>query len=57
MDAAFTLLFVIEAIIKILAFGFINTSLKGNVKPYLFVGWNILDLFVVITSMVDFLSF
>ena len=53
LDQIFTFLFLLEAIIKILAFGFISTSLKGK-QAYLFNGWNILDLFVLTSSIIEF---
>lgn len=52
IDIVFTVMFVIEALIKIITLGFISTSLRG-VQPYLFVGWNIIDLIVVTTSVID----
>jgi hypothetical protein len=53
VDSIFTFLFLTEAIIKILTFGLFTTSLK-NQQAYLSVGWNILDLFVVTASLIDF---
>jgi hypothetical protein len=53
IDSVFTFIFAFEALIKIIAFGFINTSLKDQ-KPYLGVGWNILDILVVLTALLDF---
>lgn len=49
IDILFTGVFLIEATIKIIAFGFIID--KGS---YLRESWNILDFFIVITSIMDF---
>lgn len=53
IDASLTFSFFIEALIKIFAFGFMFSSLRG-VNAYLRSGWNILDLIVVTTSVIDF---
>jgi len=55
VDTAFTMLFLAEAIVKIIAFGFICTSLKKPQQPYLFVAWNVLDFLVVVASVADFI--
>jgi len=53
VDTIFTFLFLLEALIKIFALGLFSTSLK-NQQPYMFTGWNVLDLFVVVASLIDF---
>ena len=50
-----TWIFVIEALLKIIAMDFIWPS-ESNQTPYLGTGWNILDLIIVITSVVDILT-
>jgi hypothetical protein len=41
-----------EAIVKIIALGFLNTSLKGvGMRAYLKNVWNAIDFFVLITSI------
>lgn len=52
IDFVFTFLFAIEALIKIIALGFISTSIPAN--AYIMNGWNILDFIVVSASLVDF---
>jgi hypothetical protein len=52
VDLCFTVLFFIEAMIKIIAKGFLYNSL-GPVSPYLNSYWNMLDAFVVTASLVD----
>ena len=52
VDITFTCLFTIEALIKIIAKGFISNRL-GPVIPYLRNSWNLLDFFVVAASLVD----
>jgi len=54
IDSIFTVLFLIEALIKIVALGFFYNHLHP-VKPYFFNGWNVLDFLVVVASSVDFL--
>ena len=53
IDFVFTFLFLIEAIIKIIALGFFYSSIPAN--AYIMSGWNILDFIVVTASMVDFI--
>ena len=50
----FTLCFLTEASIKIIAKGLIYNNL-GNIKPYLDSGWNRVDAFVVFISCLDLL--
>lgn len=52
IDSIFTFLFLLEAVLKIIATGFIKSSIDR--KPYLCNGWNILDFIVVIASLIDF---
>ena len=53
-DIFFTLIFVLEAIIKILALGFYRTSLRGKrYKAYIKDPWNILDFFLVFVQLID----
>ena len=53
IDGVFTFLFLLEALLKIIAMGFIHNHNEEE-KAYLCVGWNILDFLVVIASLVDF---
>lgn len=53
IDGVFTFLFLLEAMLKIIAMGFIHNHNKEE-RAYLCVGWNILDFLVVIASMIDF---
>jgi hypothetical protein len=56
IDAVFTIVFLIEAIIKIIALGFFKNHLNNeNAKPYITNAWNILDFAVVCASMTDFI--
>jgi hypothetical protein len=50
LDVIVTLVFFIEAIVKIIALGFVETSLKG-MRAYLKNGWNIIDFLVLITTV------
>lgn len=52
MDIITTAFFVLEALIKIIAKGFLWGSLK-NVKPYMSSYWNALDLLVVAASVLN----
>jgi hypothetical protein len=57
LDNCFTILFTIEAVIKIIAMGFLfnNQTLKDRkIEPYIRNAWNILDLIVVAASLLDF---
>lgn len=47
-----TVLFVIEALTKIIAKGLFFNNL-GQIEPYLANGWNCIDIFVVTVSVVD----
>jgi voltage-dependent calcium channel L type alpha-1D len=53
LDYVFTFLFLIEAVLKIVALGFIHNSFPG-ISPYILNAWNALDFFVVVSSLVDF---
>lgn len=46
MDFVFTIVFTIEAIMKIIALGFFHNKIPG-ISPYILNGWNILDFFIV----------
>jgi hypothetical protein len=48
-DAVFAVLFVGEALLKATAFGFLG----ANEHSYLRRGWNVLDLIVAVTSVID----
>ena len=52
INVVFTLCFICEASIKIIAKGLISNNL-GEIKPYLDSGWNRVDAFVVSVSTVD----
>ena len=47
-DYAFTIMFTLEAMIKVVALGFIFD--KGS---YLRESWNVLDFFIVVTTLLD----
>ena len=51
-DTTFTIIFIIEAIIKIIAKGFCKNRL-GPILPYISNPWNQLDFFVVSASILD----
>src|SRR5690606_33983153 len=53
IDTVFTFLFLLEAIIKIIAMGFLFSCLKDT-SAYIRNMWNLLDFGVVIASLVDF---
>lgn len=58
LDNCFTVLFTLEAIIKIIALGFFvnnNHLKKMNFSPYILDPWNILDFIVVCASLIDFI--
>jgi hypothetical protein len=46
MDFVFTIVFTIEATMKIIALGFFHNKIPG-ISPYILNGWNILDFFIV----------
>jgi hypothetical protein len=46
MDFVFTIVFTIEATMKIIALGFFHNKMPG-ISPYILNGWNILDFFIV----------
>ena len=54
LDFFFTFVFLVEAIIKIIALGFLFNNLRNKeAKPYIRVPWNILDFIVVTASVID----
>ena len=57
MDNCFTILFTIEAVIKVVALGFFvnNASLRAKgLTPYIRNPWNQLDFVVVLSALIDF---
>ena len=58
LDNCFTVLFTIEALVKIIATGFLfnNATLKAKgMTPYIRNPWNMLDFVVVLSSLIDFI--
>jgi hypothetical protein len=58
MDNCFTILFTIEAIIKIIALGFFfnNPIIRSKgLTPYIRNPWNQLDFLVVVSALIDFI--
>ena len=58
LDNCFTVLFTIEASIKIIAQGFLfnnATMRQKGFPPYIKNPWNIIDLVVVVASLIDFI--
>ena len=51
-DIFFTIVFTIEAIMKIIALGFFYNRMPG-ISGYILNGWNLLDFIIVIASLVD----
>jgi SNF family Na+-dependent transporter len=57
VDNCFTILFTLEALVKIIAMGFMfnNSTLKEKkIDPYIRNPWNMLDVLVVAASLLDF---
>lgn len=52
LNIIFTLCFISELSIKVIALGLISNNL-GDIKPYLSSGWNKVDAFVVFISTLD----
>jgi hypothetical protein len=52
INIVFTLCFITEASVKIIAKGMIYNNL-GEIKPYFDSGWNRVDAFVVMISAID----
>ena len=52
IDVVFTVMFTIEASIKIIAKGFMWNTM-GPIEPYIRNSWNMLDFFVVTSALVD----
>jgi Na+-translocating ferredoxin:NAD+ oxidoreductase RnfA subunit len=50
-DEVFTVIFVCEMVMKVIARGFIFNGKRA----YLRNGWNVLDFIIVLTSVVDFI--
>ena len=48
-DLGFTIIFLVEALLKIAAFGF----LRNGKDSYLRSWWNVLDFMILITSLID----
>ena len=54
-DNVYNVLFTIEAVIKIISFGFFVNKLPG-VKAYMQNYWNIIDFVVVVVSLIEMMS-
>ena len=54
IDYIFMVIFLVEALIKIIAKGLLFNNFK-SITPYLRDSWNILDFFVVVSSVMDFI--
>ena len=52
LNIVFTICFMIELSIKVIALGLLRNNL-GDIKPYLSSGWNRVDAFVVFISALD----
>ena len=52
LDMVFTIIFTIEATMKIIAMGFFSNGMPG-INGYIMDGWNILDFWIVVLSLVD----
>ena len=52
LDICLTVLFFIEAMIKVIAKGFFKNNM-GPIQPYMASNWNKLDAFVVFSSLID----
>lgn len=58
LDNCFTVLFTIEALIKIIAMGFFfnnQTLRERKLEAYMRSAWNVLDIIVVAASLMDFI--
>ena len=50
------MLFTLEMVVKIIGLGFFTNSLNdNNLRPYIRSEWNVLDFFVVMTSLIELL--
>jgi len=49
IDMVFTIIFLFEAIIKVIAVGFVHSSIPS--EPYIMNGWNVLDFVVILASL------
>ena len=52
LDILLTVLFLIEAMVKVIAKGFFVNQM-GPIQPYMASNWNKLDAFVVFSSLFD----
>lgn len=58
LDMCFTVLFTLEALIKVIAMGFLfNNAVirEQGMSPYIRNPWNMLDFVVVVASLIDFI--
>ena len=56
IDFVHTVLFTVEMLIKVIGLGFFTNSLKdNNLRPYIRSTWNVLDFFVVMSSLIELL--
>jgi hypothetical protein len=51
-----TSIFAAEVVVKVIAFGFVNSSNK-KYWPYLLVPWNVVDLYLVLTNIAEIIAF
>jgi voltage-dependent calcium channel L type alpha-1D len=56
LDLVCTLIFILEAILKIISLGFVVTSLE-NQSAYLNQMWNITDFFIIVMALFDLFHF
>jgi len=52
LDIMCTIVFIIEALLKIIALGFVNTSLEKQ-NPYMFDLWNLVDFTIILLAILD----
>lgn len=52
INMVFTICFVIELTVKVIAYGLLSNNLEF-IKPYLASGWNRVDGFIVLISVID----
>jgi hypothetical protein len=56
LDVMCTIIFIVEAILKIIALGFVNTSIEKQ-EPYIYNTWNITDFCVILLALIDLNDF
>lgn len=52
LDIMCTIIFIVEALLKVIALGFVNTSIDKKL-PYIYDLWNLTDFCIILLALID----